>query len=289
MRKAIIAAILLLAACGGSNKQQPDAGETPAPPPNTPQEAPGVDPERAAQARKLVEQGIEAFNKASFDDAIPLFEQATEADSGNAEAFAWLADTYNRKERLSEAKLAYRTAAKLSTDAKARTRLAYLAADMALKVARKGIKDGQHKMAVEQARDALADNPTLVAARGVMAEGHFLLKQFEEAREQYNLVSEESSGAVRHDALYWVGQCWLRLHKTDEAEKVFTGLINEGYKANNVYFWRGMCRRDRKDYSGARTDMLQAIDHAESKDMQKELQAELKAVEDLIAAAEKGK
>lgn len=274
----------LLAACGGANKPEPTPENVPAG--NTAMQ-PGVNP-NIAKAASLVERGVEKFHNEEFDAALQLFENAADLDPGSADAHAWLADIFNRKGRLSEAKLEYRTAARLSRDAKSQTRLNYLAADVALKLAQQKLKEGHHKLALEQARDALSFNPALTAARGTIAAAQFNLGDYEEAREEYFRFAEESTGAARQEALNWVGQCWLRLRDAAEAEKIFTGLINEGYTANNVFFWRGACRKERKDYKAARTDILQAIEYASSKEMTAELQKELKAVDELIAKAEKG-
>jgi Tfp pilus assembly protein PilF len=277
-------ACLMLAACGGANKPEPAPQDAPVG--NT--AAPAAVNPNVAKAAGLVEQGVEKFHDEDFDAALQLFENAADLDPNSADAHAWLADIFNRKGRLSEAKLEYRAAARLSRDAKSQIRLNYLAADVALKLAQQKLKEGHHKLALEQARDALSYNPALTPARGTIAAAQFNLGDFEEAREEYFKFAEESTGAARHEALSWVGQCWMRLRNAAEAEKVFTGLINEGYTANNVFLWRGACRKERKDFKGARTDILQAIEYASSKEMTADLQQELKAVDELIAKAEKG-
>jgi Flp pilus assembly protein TadD len=277
-------ASLLLAACGGANKPEPAPEDVPAQ--DSSAKTSDVDP-NVAKAAGLVELGVARFNNEEFDAALKLFEEAAELDPTSAGAHARLADILDRKGRLGEAKLAYRAAARLSPDAKSQMRLNYHAADVTLKLAQQKMKEGHYKLALEQARDALSYNPALSAARGAIAAAQFNLGDYEEARAEYFRVAEESTGEARQEALNWVGHCWLRLRNAAEAEKVFGGLINEGYTANNVYFWRGACRKERKDYQGARTDFLQAIEYANSKEMTADLQKELKAVDELLAKAGK--
>ena len=268
---------LMLAACGGKN----DVGANAAPP----QAAPSASPE----AKRLLEEAIDDFTAGRIDISLAKLEQAAEHEPRNAKVQAWLGRAYSGMARLSEAKLAHREAARFAGDATLRMEQSYLAAAAALQLARARMDKGDYSQAAAQARDALADNPELVEARALLAGALFHLQEFREALAEYQRVSEETAGAARRDALNWVAHCHLRLRDGPAAEQVFNALIREGYTANDVFGWRAACRKERKDYEGARMDLLRALDVASSEEMHKDLQKELRAVEALITGAENGK
>jgi Flp pilus assembly protein TadD len=260
MRHTALILVLFLTACGGGNNAAESQSAQPAP------------RDRSAElsrARDLHARATRLTAEQKPVEAIPLLEQAVELAPENASYCADLAKAYLEVRRNAEAREYAMRAAKVAAPAQ-RDEIQGYAALASHRMASEAYRANEDKLAREHLRDALELRPSDGDLNLLLGYIEFRRKVYDEAEAAFRLAADVTMGAPRREALHWMGQAQFAQEQYEEAASTYTGLINEGVTAHDVYGWRAYCHTQLGRGTEARRDFELAAEYASSPDKRKE-------------------
>jgi len=239
--------------------------------------APTRDGRNPAEAKRLFDEAAELLGKSDNSGAADLLEQAVKLDPENGEYHARLGHTRLALLRYEDARLSFIRAADLHEGPRRyelNTRAAYCSHKLALQAHGKG----DLKAALAHIDDSLRLNPSEFAAHMLRGDILTALTDYPAAVEAYGNAADVGAGDDRNRALAWKGQSQFHSAAYRAAIETFTGLIDAGVDAYEVYGWRAYCYYQIGKKPEATSDFNQAALRTKDSAKRQEYEAALKAL-----------
>ena len=190
-------------------------------------------PQAAAQAKVLLQSGIDAENRNDLDHALVEFRKAAESDPSSSEVLLRLGDAYMKKHEAAEAIAPLKRAADLSPDSVPIQQLL-----------------GYALLAQGYAAEAI---PHLEIARDSGALGIALLENDEPAKAMVNLQSALESDPDNPDLLFYMSRAATAAgsQSTDKLLAAFPGSARAHQTRGQGYYQKKMIPEAVKEYEKA--------------------------------------
>jgi len=265
MKYACLGCLLLLAACGSGYEPETNADKRDTAPvePVEQVERPdtAVDDANKRRAAELFARAGDAILEQRLPEAAEVMELAVELDPTNGEYHARHGHVLEKLLRFGDAREAFLTAARYESG-RNRAELESRAAAASHHMARRAYIDGNNRPALEHIRDSLKLNPASGEAWLMKGFILFNMDEGEDAVEAFGHAADILPGAQRNEALFWLGMSHHRLEQFEQADAAYTRAIEAGYRAGDIYGWRGRVRADLGRRAEAIHDLNRAIDLA---------------------------